>query len=361
MAKERIEFLSPLRRSFSFCHSLQCHIIIAGCRPKRDGHAGCKSCPDVTYGIIYTLSFCFYHFVRKIVTRTKKTPKQIDLNYQNSETWSHTDSDTEILHDIQKRNLMILQDIKRVCNNHKIPFFLAYGTLLGAIRHNDLIPWDDDIDVMMRRDDFEKFLKVADDLGTDYRLQEQSTGSDYWTFHAKVRLLRPKPYVDTLISHITEDNGLFVDIFIFDYLPKYHSIKQMIMQYLMEYTRLILSAKQFGRSSPQSAIRFLSKLAQLVPLSLIRNLMMWGCTFWNNKDHNFLICYAAVINHKTAILPVETFGVPKQHELAGLTMPVPQDSDFFLKSRYGDYMTPPPEDERTPIHNFIRCENDNKS
>lgn len=89
---------------------------------------------------------------------------------------------------VQHIELEILKKIDEVCKKHNINYWLDSGTLLGAVRHQGFIPWDDDIDIGMLREDYEKFLKVAQkDLGDDYFLQTRSTDKNYPLVFAKVR------------------------------------------------------------------------------------------------------------------------------------------------------------------------------
>lgn len=89
---------------------------------------------------------------------------------------------------LQKIELEILKKIDEVCKKHNIKYWIDSGTLLGAVRHKGFIPWDDDIDIAMLREDYEKFLKVAQkDFGNEYFLQTKNTDKKYPLFYAKVR------------------------------------------------------------------------------------------------------------------------------------------------------------------------------
>ena len=69
--------------------------------------------------------------------------------------------------------LEVLEVIRGICEKHKIKYFAAYGTLLGAVRHKGFIPWDDDVDIMMLREDYERFMKLAPaEFSGDYHLQK---------------------------------------------------------------------------------------------------------------------------------------------------------------------------------------------
>ena len=88
--------------------------------------------------------------------------------------------------EIKNLELSILEYIDDLCQKNGIRYFLSYGTLLGAVRHRGFIPWDDDIDICMLRPDYEKFLKVATQSNTHYKLLHLSTDKHYYYEFAKV-------------------------------------------------------------------------------------------------------------------------------------------------------------------------------
>ena len=110
----------------------------------------------------------------------------------------------DMLRQLQLLELEILLEVDRVCKKHNITYYLGEGSLLGAIRHNGFIPWDDDIDILMKREDYEKFLQIAPvELGKDYFLQNSFSEKNFWVFFSKVRLLRKTDFNQLDISNLT--------------------------------------------------------------------------------------------------------------------------------------------------------------
>lgn len=120
---------------------------------------------------------------------------------------------------VKRIGLDILNDIDRICRENGINYSLAYGTLLGGIRHHVFIPWDDDIDLMMLREDYDKFIKIAPiDLNEKFYLLTHDLYNGYGLFFAKVMAKK------TLMKEITNAKvdapaGVFVDVFPLDNFP----------------------------------------------------------------------------------------------------------------------------------------------
>ena len=112
-----------------------------------------------------------------------------------------------ILRDVQLSALKILKEIDRVCKEHKLTYWIDFGTLLGAVRHEGFIPWDDDIDICMVRDDYERFVEIFNKNTKDTKLKAN-------LFIDKVGEVFIK------VAHIDTPELLFVDIFPIDYLYK---------------------------------------------------------------------------------------------------------------------------------------------
>ncbi|MDR0285381.1 MAG: LicD family protein [Propionibacteriaceae bacterium] len=262
--------------------------------------------------------------------------------------------DESDLRELQLATLGILKDVRDVCARHGIRFYLAYGTLIGAIRHQGFIPWDDDIDIMMMREDYERLFAVRDELGENYIVQDYRTTPEFWSFHAKIRLLWPKPFRDTQVSHLTDKDGLFIDIFVLDHVPARRSPAVSAMTVLLDYTRLVLSAHQYGQYDPSPLIRTLSVVAKAVPKRLLARIMNWGCGHWNDHPTDWVVCWGGVVNHVPQISPASDFGGPVMVDFEDDEMPVPAEYDAWLTQFYGDYMQAPPPGQRGSTHSFVR-------
>ena len=125
-----------------------------------------------------------------------------------------TDISREDLRQAQKIMLYIMKKIHEVCVKHNIKYWLDYGTLLGAIRHDGFIPWDDDLDICMMREDYEKFNKVAQaELGDEFFWQTPETDTDLCYEYGKVRL-NGTLWQETVWMHTDKlkNYGLFIDV-----------------------------------------------------------------------------------------------------------------------------------------------------
>lgn len=119
----------------------------------------------------------------------------------------------------QLRMLEILLYIDKICKENNIKYWLSSGTLLGAVRHGGFIPWDDDLDIEMLREDYEKFLKVFTD-NDNYALQTYKSDENYFRTFAKVRDLHSE-ISEFELDRYYKYRGLYVDIFSIERVPKY--------------------------------------------------------------------------------------------------------------------------------------------
>lgn len=122
----------------------------------------------------------------------------------------------------QQRMLEMMVWLDDVCRRHRIPYWLGSGTLLGAVRHGGFIPWDDDVDIEFRREDYPRLLQVLsqETVGTDYALQTHDTDPGYFFTYAKLRDRRSRLQEQTGYDRIFTYQGIYLDLFVLEPMTK---------------------------------------------------------------------------------------------------------------------------------------------
>lgn len=255
--------------------------------------------------------------------------------------------------DLQKAQRVMLRMLKIVdyiCRENNISYWLEAGTLLGAVRHQNFIPWDDDLDISMLREDFNKFIDIASSaLPDDIFLQTAATEKCYFNPAAPYKLRDNNSKLVELDER--EDSnfnqGIFIDIFPYDNVPdnmlEYKKHKNKIRKLLkikrdkiMEYRTGKLNLKYL----------FLSKFYQ------IANIDQYVTALINkmNSETTNQISYGYDFVAPIIAFPRDCIFPLRMATFADAEFPVPGDYQRFLSIKYGDYLTLPPENERVPRH-----------
>ena len=119
--------------------------------------------------------------------------------------------------EIQKTANSILVFLKEICDSHSIKFYLAYGTVLGAVRHHGFIPWDDDIDVYFTRQEYNKLLNVMQKTESPYKIMSVITDDVYC--HPLTKLVDTRTQMDWHIVRVKPNYGVWIDLYILDNVP----------------------------------------------------------------------------------------------------------------------------------------------
>lgn len=259
--------------------------------------------------------------------------------------------DKEIERSIQLKILDILLEIDRVCKKNNIKYYLAYGTGIGAIRHKGFIPWDDDADIFMFKEDYKKFEQVCKgDLNDNFFLQNSSTDKNYKMSLPKVRM-NNTAFVEGCTRDWDIHHGIYVDIFILDECPKNKKIQDMNIR-IIRGTEL----SRRGFYTMKNKKNIIKKL--MIPL-FYHNIILntWNTLVFNpcKKDPNLCIDRTA----SGIVFPSNFFGEPRDIEFEGHMLSAPKDLEGFLEHFYGDYMTPPPEEKRVSHHDIVHIDLEN--
>lgn len=250
------------------------------------------------------------------------------------------------LREAQIRMLEILKEIDRICEKYDIKYSIMYGTLLGAVRHKGFIPWDDDCDIFMLREEYEKFETVCQkDLSEKFFLQNKRSDKYCRSKVVKIRDLHSK--IIEMEEHENEKycQGLFVDIFIFDY---YQYGNQ-----LCKFMNIGRELKKFRKNYPKKSIkRSLVGLGILIPYGIhwiFKKMMIFISVLWRkNKMFKHIDMEVQLLDeykfcnfNKDLIFPLE-----KTYEFEGNLFYGPKNYDYVLKAIYGNYMEIPPVEKR---------------
>lgn len=261
------------------------------------------------------------------------------------------------LREVQQESIKVLKVIKSICEKENLKYSLAWGTLLGAVRHKGFIPWDDDVDIMMPREDYEKFIrycvKHAEEL-QPYQLFHYSTKSDYLYVLSRFSDSR-----FTVNYHNVHNYGLgtFVDVYPLDGLGSSYSDAKKNMKRHRVNMRLIKVLEQDGfHASPDGMPRTLIKLLMYILAKCIgRNKLIRcldkKCQVIRYTDSKY-IGIPTVEIMESCILKKEWMDELIDTRFEDECFPIPKQYDELLKHRYGEYMKLPPKEQQVGHHDY---------
>lgn len=264
------------------------------------------------------------------------------------------------LKELQGFSLNILKDIHRFCEKENVRYTLAYGTLIGAIRHQGFIPWDNDIDICMPRPDYERFIKTY----KSYKFQLAFFGKEckHDCLIAYARVFDNSETTSRNAHWIAKPAGVWVDIFPLDGVPNdLNDFRILYSNLHKEWEQIIPRKIQFERISHCTGLKNKIKLLH----KKVKYLNGFG-GHWMQKKYNEKIVQIPFQNadfwSQLAVMdngPVEHFPVSIFNERILLQFEDAQfyaikDYDTVLRAVYGDYMQLPPENDRTPHQSFIK-------
>lgn len=255
--------------------------------------------------------------------------------------------------ELQKVIIETLFEFHLFCEKHNLVYHLGGGTLLGAIRHKGIIPWDDDIDVDMPRHDYERFLKLSDTFPKPFEVKHFKKDKNY--VYPFIKIYNPKLQVTEFFGEQSYTSGAWIDVFPMDGV--FTNMRLRKLQFcIVKKLRFLFQLKNRGYQPPQnkeSKTYFLKRLFKpivfvllcFLPKHLVFSLMDKAASFKKYKKTIFVGAFYSPYGVK-ASFPKNIYKTTIQSEFNGYKFNIPSGYDLFLKAQYGDYMTPPTESER---------------
>jgi lipopolysaccharide cholinephosphotransferase len=251
--------------------------------------------------------------------------------------------------------LEIMNEFVFVCKENNLTYFLTGGTLLGAVRHKGFIPWDDDMDIGMPRDDYEKFIEIYDKIKeTNYYVLSHLTKNNIGNYYRDFSKLCKK---GTVLAegdrHPDYYSGIYIDIFPFD---------NCVLFFASLQTRLIKIALKLCRLKsnveiPKNKVKLvISKiLCCFYSLSFMDTLHKRLHTLFNKNKTKYISFFSGIWGYKKETHEYEEIFPLSELEFEEKCYYVPCKWDPYLTRVYGNYMElPPVEDRRTHEHLFIK-------
>ena len=259
------------------------------------------------------------------------------------------------LRELQLCELELVKAVLEICQRHRLTVFMMGGTFLGAVRHKGFIPWDDDVDLGMSRKDYETFLRVApQELPRGYVLRHFEKDPDMAYYPAQV--VDPGFEILDTSAQVAKTRSAWIDLFPLDGMPK-TKLGCFFHKYRLLYLRMMLKFSQFSQVVAVNLshrplheriliavgkhLHLESRLDTHKRMALIDRCLKKYPYEGSNQVVNFMGAYKF-----REMFPKAIYDHLAEYPFESLTLLAPADYDAVLSQMYGDYMTPPPKDEK---------------
>lgn len=251
---------------------------------------------------------------------------------------------------IQDKILSILKEFINICEENNLTYYALGGTLLGAVRHNGFIPWDDDIDIGMPREDYEKFRKIAPNLLPNHlKIVNNPLNLDI------TQLVDKK----VIVKFVNSESNVFIDVFPLDGYPEKTSFSARVHSFRVLFQRMLCKVSVLDqledkdRGTLENLIVKISKILRIQKL-LPKDVLVESLhKFIQNYDFSTSRYVGNVLGRyrEKEIVPREYFREPVSLEFEDIMISCPTKFREYLTEIYGDYMKLPPEEEQV-AHNL---------
>ena len=250
----------------------------------------------------------------------------------------------------------MLQYVKYICEKNNIKYYLGYGTLLGAVRHKGFIPWDDDIDVVLFRDEYNKLIQAIEVDNHDYLKVFHMRNSNVF-FGPYSLLVDTRTYMKhyKVKKNIIDEMGVCIDIFPLDFFQNLESAKKALTRsnFLKALNNLtMVSTFQYDKGLKGIAKRLVAPLANLIGHRRLCE-KIEQLSYDANQGECKYVADLMWDPQMRWCIPSEAYDEVIMLEFEGDKFSAPKNYDMILKSGYGNYMQFPPENERITGHDNV--------
>ncbi|MFZ1381952.1 MAG: LicD family protein, partial [Scrofimicrobium sp.] len=265
------------------------------------------------------------------------------------------------LPELHAHELKILAQFDEFCTAHGLQYYLSEGSMLGAVRHGGFIPWDDDLDIMMPRADYDRLLDLVRQgaLPGNLNLDCFETNRRHWVLGAKLQTTEETRFVQPQVAHVSHYSGPHIDIFILDPVEKIDGWRFRLQAYILRGLRrgLFMSS---GSSAPRLGTNTAARIpiflaTQLVSTKTVHKAIVYFQANFNSRPsstHWANLCSYYPPQRET--FPRTWFGAGRRVEFEGLSVCIPERTEDMLGKIYGpDYLSIPVLEDGYREHAFF--------
>lgn len=275
-----------------------------------------------------------------------------------------THIDKALIDKVKALELAVLQYVDSICKTHGLKYYLVKGSLLGAVRHKGFIPWDDDIDIAMYREDYNKFTQIVlADKNPKYFLQNMETDANYSRYITKIRV-NDTLFMEQRVQNLKMHHGVFIDIFPLDRIKNPNSLT---LKLRVAVAAILLRINEIRKGLTNASTQFktrrnkiIKRVLSFLPISSrFFNRMVDMLYGFNNKSKSatFTTSFACRYGWRKETFPNDVYGEGTQVVFEGKPFNAPEKWDIILKRLYGEaYMDIPPKEKQVSGHHLIKID-----
>ena len=243
---------------------------------------------------------------------------------------------------LQDKILQIAVYIDSFCRENHIKYCLMGGSALGALRHKGFIPWDDDLDIFMEPKEYEKFRKAFKCKGDkiNYYLQELSECNGK-VASAKMRL-NNTTYIETATKNYKMHQGIFIDIFLLHNCPE-NKVLQLWQCFWAKY--ILAKGQSYKHIKYKGMKRVVTTFLRVLPKRFLMNKAYKEIYRYDNKSTKYVCHFMGKAFYKKGLFKSKDFKSVKYVDFEKVQLAIPIGSDHYLRSRFGNYMIMPSEEQ----------------
>lgn len=269
--------------------------------------------------------------------------------------------DPVVLKKIQQEELVVLKEFVRICDKYSINYFAVFGTAIGAVRHHGFIPWDDDMDFGMLREDYERFIKIAPkEFGDRFGLAGPDCPQKYYNFVTK--MYKRGTRFATNYDHDNFEMGINIDIFVFDDMAMDAKARKKQIRTALLWRKLYMTKNvNFYTSSVFKKGNLIPRLisgAAYYVWKIIPVTNEWLCRKWKKNAMRFsgqssvYTQFNDTMSWESRIRKADLFPLVDM-EFEDIKVKLPRAYDKILRELYGDYMQLPPKEKRQNHYPYL--------